>query len=98
MLLSTSQPTTQIFKQLFLQVHLHGAIDFAEAAGAVLEAWLALHLSLTFSRLSGTNPASHIATHHAAFSASAFCKVQLILRCCGCGVFPIRHNHNNPCD
>jgi len=26
------------------------------------------------------NPASHLAAHHAAFSTSAFCKVQLILR------------------
>ncbi|MGB7533982.1 MAG: hypothetical protein WA977_13570 [Halobacteriota archaeon] len=30
-----------------------------------------------------TNPAYHIAAHHAAFSTSAFCKVQLILRRCG---------------
>jgi len=29
------------------------------------------------------NPASHLAAHHAAFSASAFCKAQLILRSCG---------------
>ena len=28
------------------------------------------------------NPAQHIATHHAAFSARAFCKLQLILRWC----------------
>ena len=31
-------------------------------------------------------PAWHIATHHAPFSASAFRKVQLILRSCGSGV------------
>jgi len=47
---------------------------------------LALHLSLTFSKLFDANPASHIAAHHAnfsaAFSASAFCRVQLILRSC----------------
>jgi len=49
-------------------------------------AWPALRLSLTFSKLSGANPAYHSAAHHAAFSASAFCKVQLILRSCGCGV------------
>jgi len=35
--------------------------------------------------LLGTNPAWHIATHHAPFSTRAFCKVQLILRCCGSG-------------
>ena len=29
---------------------------------------------------SGANPAYHLAAHHAAFSTSAFCKVQLILR------------------
>jgi len=57
---------------------LQGAIDFAEAADAVLEAWQALHLSLTFSKLSGTHPACHIAAHRAAFSA--ICKLQLILR------------------
>ena len=28
-----------------------------------------MHLSLTFSRLLGANPASHIAAHHAAFAA-----------------------------
>jgi len=33
----------------------------------------------------GANPACHIATHHAPFSATAFCKLQLILRRCGCG-------------
>ncbi|MGB7532835.1 MAG: hypothetical protein WA977_07650 [Halobacteriota archaeon] len=31
-------------------------------------------------------PAYHIATHHAAFSTSAFCRVQLILRSGGSGV------------
>ena len=30
-------------------------------------------------------PRVAIATHHAAFPASAFCKVQLILRSCGSG-------------
>ncbi|MGB7533976.1 MAG: hypothetical protein WA977_13540 [Halobacteriota archaeon] len=34
----------------------------------------------------GANPAYHLAAHHAAFSASAFCKVQLTLRSCGSGV------------
>jgi len=41
----------------------------------------------------GANPASHLAAHHAAFSTSANCKVQLILRCCGrqgCEVCPQR--------
>ena len=28
------------------------------------------------------NPAQHLATHRAAFSATAICKVQFILRCC----------------
>ena len=37
------------------------------------------------SRLLAANPAYHIAAHHAAFSASAFCRLQLILRRCGCG-------------
>jgi hypothetical protein len=63
--------------------------DFAEAAVAEVEAW---------SGLLDANPAWHIAAHHAAFSATAICKLQLILRSCGCGVFPIRHNHYNPCD
>jgi len=44
------------------------------------KAWQALHLSPTFSKLLDATPASHPATHHAAFSASAICKVQLILR------------------
>ena len=49
-------------------------------------AWLALHLSLTLSKLLDANPALHIAAHRAAFSTSAFCKVQLLLRSCGCVV------------
>ena len=56
------------------------------------KAWQALHLSITFSRLSGTNPANHIATHQAAFSTSAFCKVQLILRSGGSGVGGVERN------
>ncbi|MCK4732129.1 MAG: hypothetical protein KAT65_06675, partial [Methanophagales archaeon] len=51
-----------------------------------MEAWQALHISPTFSKLLAANPACHIAAHHAAFSASAICKVQLILRSCGSGV------------
>jgi len=38
----------------------------------------------------GAKPAWHIAAHHAnfsaAFSASAICRMQLLLRCCGSGV------------
>jgi hypothetical protein len=47
--------------------------------------WQGLHLSPTFS-------SGRIATHHAAFSTSAFCKVQLILRSCGCGVVGVERN------
>jgi len=77
---------------------MQAAIDFAvlrmqcgvggvERNVARYSAWQALHLNLTFSRLLGTNPAYHIATHHAAFSTRAFCKckLQLILRRGGCG-------------
>ena len=35
-----------------------------ERNAARSSAWQALHLSLTFSRLSGTNPAYHLAAHH----------------------------------
>ena len=34
----------------------------------------------------------HLAAHHAAFSATAFCKMQLILRRCGCGVGGVERN------
>ena len=47
-----------------------------ERNAARSSAWQALHLSLTFS-------SGRFATHHAAFSASAFCRVQLI---CGAAV------------
>jgi len=40
----------------------------------------------------GTKPALHLAAHHAAFSTSAFCKVQLILRCCGSEVGGVERN------
>jgi len=42
-------------------------LDFAELRKVELEAWRSLHLSLTFSKLLATNPASHNAAHHAAF-------------------------------
>ncbi|MGB7533040.1 MAG: hypothetical protein WA977_08735 [Halobacteriota archaeon] len=56
---------------------------------AEAKAWPALHLSLTFSKLLSANPAYHIAATMQIFSSffcDAFAKVQLILRCCGCGV------------
>jgi len=75
---STSQHTTQ----LFLQVHLQGAIDFAvlrkrrwsnRANGGAGE--------YTDGRIiSSPNFFS------ANFPATAICKLQLILRGCGCGV------------
>ena len=49
-----------------------------ERNAARSSAWPALHLSLTLS-------SGHLATHHAPFSATAFCKVQLLLRRCGSG-------------
>jgi len=49
-----------------------------ERNAARSSAWLALHLTLTFS-------SGRIATHRANFSAGAFCRMQLILRSGGCG-------------
>jgi len=49
-------------------------------------AWPALHLSLTFSKLLGANPAWHLAAHRANFWAGAFRRMQLILRSGGSGV------------
>jgi len=47
-----SQPTTQLFQRIFGECNLQAAIDFAVLRSeAELEAWLALRLSLTFSRL-----------------------------------------------
>jgi hypothetical protein len=37
-----------------------------------LEAWLALHISLTFSKLLAADPAKHLAAHHANFLAAFF--------------------------
>ena len=71
-------------RSFFGECILQGAIDFAEMRE---RSWrrgrLCTYLSLTFSRLLDAKPAYHIAAHHAAFSTSAICKLQLILRCCG---------------
>ena len=45
--LLTSQPTMQIFKQLFRRLQFATAIDFAEAAHP-RKAWQALHLTPNF--------------------------------------------------
>jgi len=47
---------------------------------------LLIFLGLKQSKTFRCNPTSHLATPHAAFSAGAVCKVQLILRRCGGGV------------
>ncbi|MGB7533043.1 MAG: hypothetical protein WA977_08750 [Halobacteriota archaeon] len=60
-----------------------------------LEAWQALHLNLTFSKLLSANPAYHIAATMQIFSSffcDAFAKVQLILRSCGSGVGGVERN------
>ena len=66
----TLQCSTQIFKRIFGECNLQGAIDFAvprmrsggvggvQRNAARSSAWLALHLSLTFS-------CGHIAAHRA---------------------------------
>jgi hypothetical protein len=78
-------PPCSFFGECILQA----AIDFAalrKRNAARSSAWQALHLTLTFSRLlvrqPRISPRSPLCKFLAAFSASAFCKVQLILRSC----------------
>ena len=72
-LVAHRRPPCKFFSSFFYNCILQGAIVFAEAAYP-RKAWQGLHISLTFS-------CGHIATHHAAFSTSAICRTQLILRC-----------------
>ncbi|MGB7533984.1 MAG: hypothetical protein WA977_13580 [Halobacteriota archaeon] len=73
-------------RRFFYKCYLHGAIDFAALRSeAELEAWHALHISLTFSRLLGTNPHGTSQPTTQIFQRVQFAKVQLILRRCGCG-------------
>jgi len=77
--LATSQPAAQIFGRL----HSASCNWFCGGADAELEAWQALHLSLTFSKLLVHQP--HLAPRSppCSFFCDAIC---LILRSCGCGV------------
>ena len=59
---SGREPPRSFLSSFFCKCILQGAIDFAEVRSeAELEAWPALHISLSFS-------CGYIAPHHAAFS------------------------------
>jgi len=70
---ATSQPTTQIFKLIFRQVQFATAIDFAE---------LRMRSEVGMRGVPRFPPRSPPCKFLSGFSASAFCKLQLILRRC----------------
>ena len=59
-------------------IPLQAAIDFAALR---MRSWRRRHGANSGAWTLSATPAYHIAAHHANFSTSAFCKLQLILRC-----------------